>query len=120
MENKIQIKRAYDGAIDGDGYRVLIDRLWPRGVNKEKGAFNTWMKEIAPSTDLRKWFGHEPERFEEFKAKYIDELKEKKELLNQLKEIANTQNITLVYSAKDREHNQAVVLKEFLEEYIAK
>ncbi|WP_048190155.1 DUF488 domain-containing protein [Methanobacterium sp. SMA-27] len=111
-----KIKRAYQDPEDEDGYRILVDRLWPRGVSKEKAKFDLWMKEIAPSNELRKWFGHEPEKWGEFKNKYIDELAEKKELINQLCDMEKINKIvTMIYSAKDEKHNNAVVLLELLE-----
>ncbi len=111
-----KIKRAYQDPEDEDGYRILVDRLWPRGVSKEKAKFDLWMKEIAPSNELRKWFGHEPEKWAEFKNKYIDELDEKKELIKKLYELEkNNKTLTLIYSAKDEKQNNAVVLLELLE-----
>lgn len=112
----LKIKRAYEEASEEDEYRVLVDRLWPRGISKEKAKLDEWLKELGPSTELRKWFGHQPELFPEFKQKYKVELKEKTEELSHLKAILKNQNLTLVYSAKDEQHNQAVVLKEVLEE----
>ncbi len=107
----IQIKRIYDSASDDDGYRVLVDRLWARGVSKENARIDQWMKEIAPSTELRKWFGHEVDKWSEFKARYKKELSEKEDLLNEIKNLEKEhKKITLLYSAKDTEHNQAVVL----------
>lgn len=111
----LKIKRAYEEPSEKDGYRVLVDRLWPRGVSKEKAKLDEWIKELGPSTELRKWFGHQPEKFPEFKEKYKEELKEKTEKLNHLKTILKTQNLTLIFSARDEKHNQAVVLKELLE-----
>ena len=111
-----KIKRAYQDPEDEDGYRILVDRLWPRGVSKEKAKFDLWMKEIAPSNELRKWFGHEPEKWGEFKNKYINELAGKKELINQLYDMEKINNtVTMIYSAKDEKHNNAVVLLELLE-----
>ena len=110
----LQLKRAYEPAELGDGYRVLVDRLWPRGVSKEKAALDAWEKELGPSTELRKWFGHEPERFEEFRRRYIDELRAKRALLSSLRRRARDGTVTLVYSAHDSEHNDAVVLAEIL------
>lgn len=111
----IQIKRIYDPISDDDGYRVLVDRIWPRGVSKEKANIDLWMKEIAPSTDLRKWFNHDSENWSEFKKKYKSELKEKKNLINDIKVLEQEhKNITLLYSAKNIENNQAVVLLDIL------
>lgn len=119
MEEKmITIKRVYEPVNEADGKRVLVDRLWPRGISKEKAKIDEWMKDIAPSNELRKWFNHDPEKFEEFSQKYKEELKEpeKKKELDKLIEMSDGNTVTLVYSAKDEEHNQAVVLKHYLEE----
>lgn len=110
----MKIKRIYETAEDSDGYRVLVDRLWPRGVKKENAAIDEWLKEIAPSTDLRKWFNHDPDLFASFKEKYKAELSEQTDSLKHLKAIAKKQELTLLYSAKDEQHNQAVVLLEVL------
>lgn len=107
----IQIKRIYDPPSEDDGYRVLIDRLWPRGFSKENAHIKLWLKEIAPSNDLRKWFNHDPLKWDHFRERYLEELSYKKELIMKLKELEmEHKRITLLYSAKDREHNQAVVL----------
>ena len=112
---KILIKRAYDDASDSDGYRVLVDRLWPRGVKKELLQVDEWCKEIAPSTQLRKWFDHKEARFEEFKKMYQEELAQSN-IAGELFERAKKQPvITLVYGAKDPSINHAVVLKEYLQ-----
>ena len=110
----IQIKRVYEDKSKDDGYRVFVDRLWPRGVSKEEAHFDEWMKELAPSTELRKWFDHKPERFEEFSKRYKKELAEKKELLDKLKELAKKRKVTLLFAAKDTEINNAVVIKDIL------
>jgi uncharacterized protein YeaO (DUF488 family) len=113
----INIKRAYDAAEKTDGYRILVDRLWPRGISKEKAGIDLWLKGIAPSDDLRKWFGHDPERWPEFKTKYRAELANRRELLQELKQLESEHGtITLVYAAKDEAHNDAVVLKDVLGE----
>lgn len=112
---KIKIKRIYTEVETDDGYRILIDRLWPRGVSKERAALDDWLKEIAPSTELRKWFNHDPQLFDEFSKHYILELEDKKEELLRIKSIAEQQNVTLLFSAKDEKYNQAVVLKKVLE-----
>ncbi|MGZ7069074.1 MAG: DUF488 domain-containing protein [Methanobacterium sp.] len=113
----IIIKRAYQPAEDGDGFRILVDRLWPRGISKEKAKLDLWLKDIAPSNELRKWFAHDPERWEEFQIKYCEELKDKKEFLNQIKNIEREKStITLVYGAKDEEHNNAIVLRDKLKD----
>ena len=110
----IKIKRIYEDPSDDDGYRVLVDRLWPRGVSKEDAKLNSWVKEIAPSSELRKWFDHKQERFEEFERRYQEELKGKENELNELRNIADNQTLSLMYSAKNTEINQAVVLKGVL------
>ena len=113
----IQIKRVYEELGDDDGHRILIDRLWPRGISKENAHIDLWLKEIAPSTELRKWFNHDPEKWEEFKKLYRDELSEKREMVNQIKELEQKhETVTLLYSAKDTEHANAKVLLEVLEE----
>lgn len=111
----IKIKRAYQPAEDEDGFRILVDRLWPRGISKEKAKLDLWLKDVAPSNELRKWFAHDPERWDEFQDEYKEELNDKKELLKQIKD-ADKENptVTLVYGAKDEEHNNAVVLRDLL------
>jgi uncharacterized protein YeaO (DUF488 family) len=111
----IQLKRVFDPASKHDGFRVLVDRLWPRGLRKEEVRINDWMKDIAPSTELRKWFGHEPAKWEEFRRRYFAELSDRPEMVERLVEMARSGPLTLVYSAKDEEHNNAVALREFLE-----
>lgn len=111
---KPKIKRVYETAEKGDGFRILVDRVWPRGMTKEKADIDLWMKEIAPSTALRKWFGHDPERWQEFKTRYLKELAQNKETVATLKSHIKKQAVTLVYSAKDEVHNQAVVLQDML------
>ena len=110
----VRLKRAYEPAASGDGYRVLIDRLWPRGVSRERAKLDAWEKELAPSTKLRRWFGHDPGRFEEFRRRYIDELRSQRLRLTALRRRARQGAVTLVYSAHDREHNDALVLAEVL------
>ena len=111
----INIKRVYDDKSEDDGYRVFIDRLWPRGVKKEDAHFDEWLKDLAPSTELRKWFDHDPERFDEFRKRYKKELQDHKEELEKLRNKANSEKITLLYATKDEEMNNAVVVKEILE-----
>lgn len=110
----VSIKRAYEPPAPSDGTRILVDRLWPRGVTKTDAHITQWMKEIAPSTELRKWFGHDPERWEEFRRRYRAELAQKRELMAELRSLARKGRLTLVYSAHDEAHNQAVVLREAL------
>lgn len=114
MHPKVSIRRAYDEPAGADGYRVLVDRVWPRGRRKEELSLDEWAKDLAPSTELRKWFGHDPERWKIFRERYRDELStpEARERLRAVVEAAGTRPITLVYSAKDARHNQAVVLRE--------
>ncbi len=114
----IQIKRIYDEPATTDGMRVLVDRLWPRGVSKDRAAIDLWLKEVAPSSELRVWFDHKPERFKEFSAKYTDELSTNPAVY-QLKEIIRTNpNTTLLYAAKDSSANHALVLLGFLKQNI--
>jgi uncharacterized protein YeaO (DUF488 family) len=110
----IRLKRAYDAAAPTDGWRVLIDRLWPRGVSRARAQLDAWEKELAPSTELRQWFGHDPQRFEQFRRRYIEELRDHRPQLEALRRRARNGTITLVYSAHDSEHNDAVVLAEVL------
>ena len=110
----IHIKRIYEAPAKDDGYRLLVDRVWPRGMTKEHAHVDEWDKEIGPSTELRKWFGHEPPKYAEFKKRYTKELHTVPEELERMRTLARKQRVTLVYSAKDEEHNQAVVLQEVL------
>lgn len=110
----IKIKRVYEKPEPADGFRILVDRLWPRGLTKEKAAADLWLKDIAPSTELRKWFHHDPEKWKEFQKKYRQELKENPQAVSILKEHLKKGPLTLLYGAKDREHNEAEVLKEFI------
>lgn len=109
----VRLKRVYEDATETDGQRVLVDRLWPRGVTKERAAIDWWAKELAPSNELRTWFAHDPGRYAEFKRRYREELAGN-EALGRLKELAGNGTVTLVYSAKDEQHNQARVLQELL------
>ena len=111
----IRIKRIYDPPASEDGRRVLVDRLWPRGVAKDAARLDDWLKEIAPSDELRKWFGHDPAKWEEFRGRYRTELQSHAETLATLRAAAKKGTITLLYAAKDEEHNNAVVLKELLD-----
>jgi uncharacterized protein YeaO (DUF488 family) len=110
----VHLKRAYEPPSPADGVRVLVDRLWPRGVSKSKAAIERWMKEIAPSTELRRWFGHDPKRWKEFLRRYRAELKYHAEALSELRAIARKGPLTLIYAARDKNHNEAVVLREIL------
>lgn len=114
----IQVKRAYETATNEDGFRVLVDRLWPRGLSKEKSRLDLWFKDVAPSSELRTWFGHDPAKFEEFEARYQTELdangKAVGELLDQVK---GHDKLTLIYAAHDEQHNHALVLKAYLESH---
>lgn len=111
----IKIKRIYNKADESDGTRVLVDRLWPRGMSKEEAKLDHWMKEIAPSTELRKWYDHQVSRFGEFSKRYKKELDANPDHIKKLLQQAKDKRLTLLFGAKDEEHNQAVVLKEFLE-----
>lgn len=110
----VRLKRAYEPAAADDGTRVLIDRLWPRGVRKDATRLDLWLKDVAPSTELRKWFGHEPAKWVEFAQRYSDEVQQHPEAFAQLHELARKGRVTLVYAAHDEEHNDAVVLRSLL------
>lgn len=113
--NKVAIKRVYESFDKEDGFRILVDRLWPRGISKEKAKADSWLKEIAPSNELRKWFNHEPGKWKDFVIKYKKELKNSA-AVNELEELVNEhKNITLLFGASDTSHNNAVVLKDFIE-----
>lgn len=113
----IRIKRIYEKADSSDGRRILIDRIWPRGVRKEDAKLDNWIKDIAPSSDLRKWFNHEPEKFTVFAEKYQKELDKQPELTEDLIKKGKEKRLTLLYAVKDEKHNQAVVLKKYLEKH---
>ena len=110
----IRLKRAYEHPAASDGTRILIDRLWPRGVRKADAAIDQWIKEIAPSTELRKWFAHDPARWDEFRSRYAVEVRQHSEQLGQIRDLARHGTVTLVYSAHDEDHNNAVALRELL------
>jgi uncharacterized protein YeaO (DUF488 family) len=114
MPMDVRLKRAYDRASASDGYRVLIDRLWPRGVTREQARMDEWARELAPSAELRSWFGHDPSRFAEFRRRYNAELIAQKGKLRELRRRARNGRLTLVYGARDTEHNDAVVLAAVL------
>ncbi|OHB33936.1 MAG: hypothetical protein A2X84_05800 [Desulfuromonadaceae bacterium GWC2_58_13] len=110
----IMLKRAYAVPQDEDGFRILVDRLWPRGLGKEHLRLDAWLKEIAPSDNLRQWFGHDPEKWDEFKRRYFEELGNNRELVEDLRAKGGTARITLVYGARDEKRNNAVALREYL------
>ena len=115
VNKMIKMKRIYDQPAKEDGFRILVDRLWPRGISKEKVKVDLWLREIAPSNDLRKWFSHDPKKWGDFKIRYERELKGKQELLHKIKEAEKEKGIvTILYSARDEEHNNAVVLNAVL------
>lgn len=113
-EANVQLKRAYDPPKRSDGTRVLVDRIWPRGVKKADAEIQEWMKDIAPSSALRKWFGHDPKKWDEFRNRYRAELKERPEQLEHLRMLARKGPITLIYSARDQKHNNAVALRDLI------
>jgi uncharacterized protein YeaO (DUF488 family) len=112
---KIRLKRAYDDPENDDGFRVLVDRVWPRGRSKADLLLDAWCKEIAPSTELRQWFGHNPEKWIEFKRRYVSELEKNQEQVEELLRRGEGGRITLIYAARDKEHNNAVVLMKYLQ-----
>jgi uncharacterized protein YeaO (DUF488 family) len=111
----IKLKRVYETPSEDDGRRLLVERLWPRGIRKEKAEVDEWVKEIAPSTELRKWYAHDVEKWPEFKKRYIKELNEHTEQIEEIRKQAKGKTVTFVYAAHDTEHNSAVVLKEYIE-----
>lgn len=115
---RLQVRRVYDPPARSDGCRVLVDRIWPRGLSKEAAKLDAWIKDVAPSSELRKWFGHEPSRWVSFKHKYFRELDERGEALAQLLEACSARTLTLLFAAKDSAHNNAVALKEYLDAQI--
>ena len=112
----IRLKRVYDPHADSDGKRILVDRLWPRGIKKEDAGLDLWLKDIAPSDGLRKWFSHDPSRWQEFKKRYRKELEDRQDLISDLRTEARNKTVTLLFAAKDTERNNAVALKEIIEE----
>lgn len=110
----LRLKRAYEPVAPDDGTRILVDRLWPHGVSKAKAALDDWIKDVAPSTELRKWFGHDPARWSEFQRRYRAELKGQSAALDRIRALARAGVVTLVYSAHDEQHNDAVVLRSVL------
>jgi uncharacterized protein YeaO (DUF488 family) len=115
MAGRVATKRIYEEPRRGDGYRVLVDRVWPRGVSRDRAQVDEWAKDLAPSAELRKWFAHKPERFVEFRRRYRAELAERREQLDELRKRARKGTVTLVYGARDEQHNNAVVLAELVE-----
>jgi len=115
----IKLKRIYESPSSDDGIRILIDRLWPRGISKEKAKIDHWLKEISPSTELRKWF-HQTGRWQEFRKKYIAELNGNEEAVDQLKGFVNSGTVTLLYSVRDEQNNHAIVIKEYIEKEVRK
>jgi uncharacterized protein YeaO (DUF488 family) len=111
----IQLRRAYEPAEPGDGFRVLVDRIWPRGLKKEEAAIDLWLKDVAPSSELRKWFGHDPAKWDEFRKRYARELDRNPDVVRFLQEKSRSGTLTLVFAAKDAEHSNAAALKEYLE-----
>ncbi|HSJ43813.1 MAG TPA: DUF488 family protein [Euzebyales bacterium] len=116
MTARIWLRRAYDPATRNDGYRVLVDRIWPRGVSKQDAAIDDWARDLAPSDDLRRWFDHEPQRWDQFQRRYRAELEERRDALDALVDRVKQGRVTLVYGARDQQHNNAVVLRDVLEE----
>jgi uncharacterized protein YeaO (DUF488 family) len=111
----IKIKRVYEHPKQEDGMRILVDRLWPRGLTKKKASVDLWLKDIAPSTELRKWFAHDPDKWKRFRGRYQTEIRNNHDLIEVLKQKAGEGTITLIYGARDQKHNEALVLKQFLE-----
>jgi uncharacterized protein YeaO (DUF488 family) len=110
----VKVKRVYEKPTRADGQRVLVDRVWPRGMKKEEAALDLWLKEVAPSTALRKWYGHDPEKWEEFKARYFKELKKKEEEIRTLRNLMNKGTLTLLFGSKEEKLNNAAALREYL------
>jgi uncharacterized protein YeaO (DUF488 family) len=110
----VKIKRVYEVPENSDGYRILVDRIWPRGLSKEKAGVDMWLKDAAPSSELRKWFGHDPGKWEVFKKRYFEELDNNPEAIEQIKKESKKHHVTLLFGAKNEEYNNAVALKEYL------
>lgn len=113
---QIRLKRAYDEPSKQDGTRILVDRVWPRGLKKEQAQIDHWLRDIAPSTELRQWFGHDPDKWPQFKQRYFRELNKNSAAVAELRQLAGDGRVTLVFSAKDERHNNAVALKEYLQQ----
>jgi uncharacterized protein YeaO (DUF488 family) len=115
-DRTVQLKRAYEPPAGRDGFRILVDRIWPRGISKDSARIDLWLKDIAPSTGLRRWFGHGPEKWTEFRERYFRELEKNPELAAELEEQLGRHSVTFVYAAKDEQHNNAVALRDYLEQ----
>jgi uncharacterized protein YeaO (DUF488 family) len=111
----IRLKRAYDEATKDDGLRILVERLWPRGLTKERAAIDLWMKEVAPSPEFRRWFNHDFARWKEFKSRYLLELDQNEAVVDELRKKCRAESVTFIYAARDEHHNSALVLKDYLE-----
>jgi len=111
----IRLKRAYENPSPLDGHRVLVERLWPRGVTKERAALDLWLKEVAPSAELRRWFSHDPAKWTEFQRRYKEELRDRPQEVAELRKLAAAGSVTFVYGSRDEEHNAASVLQDFIE-----
>lgn len=117
--SKIVLKRIYEDYEKSDGYRILVDRIWPRGVKKEDAHLDEWLKEIAPTDELRKWYGHDVEKWEAFSEKYLAEIKDNKNAAEEIKKtVKDKKKVTLLFGAKDEKHNQAIVLKKWIQQEI--
>ena len=114
LAKNIKLKRAYDDPVAADGMRILVDRLWPRGVKKATAAIDFWAKDLAPTTALRKWFGHDPVRWTEFRRRYTAEIRQHTEQLDKIRKLARHDTVTLIYAARDQEHNEAVIIRDLL------
>jgi uncharacterized protein YeaO (DUF488 family) len=117
MQLLLKLKRIYEAPAPEDGRRILVDRLWPRGISKEAAHLDAWLKEIAPSDDLRRWYGHDPQRWDEFRRRYREELKGHTALVDELRRQSRKESVTLLFAAQDAEHSNAAVLKEVIESY---
>jgi uncharacterized protein YeaO (DUF488 family) len=114
LAKNVKLKRAYDDPVAADGLRILVDRLWPRGVKKDAAAIDLWAKDLAPSTELRKWFGHDPGHWEGFRRRYTAEIRQHREQLDKIRTLARRGTVTLIYAARDQEHNEAVIIRDML------
>ena len=114
---EIRLKRAYEKPASDDGLRVLVERLWPRGLSKERAAVDLWIKEVAPSTELRRWFNHDAARWDEFRKRYRAELRRKEDMVEELRQQCQGRTVTFIYAARDEEHNGALVLKDYLQHH---